>query len=197
MTMRVQKAQRSGLRALFLAGLVATFPLLPAAAFALTMPEPGFSIGPRAAWYNSDDSDDDVFYGGAQARLHLTPALAVEGSIDYRRTEFGPTETHVYPVQASLLAYLVQAPLSPFLLGGAGWYYTTVEGPGGFDETDHRFGLHAGFGLQAFFSEYISVDGTYRFVWVESIESQDESLLSSDYDDNGHMITVGLNLHFH
>jgi opacity protein-like surface antigen len=160
-------------------------------------PKSGLSLGGRAAYYEPDEADDGEFFGGAQLRLYLSRAIALEGSIDYRRNDFGATRIDTFPVQASLLAYILPGmPVNPFLLGGVGWYYTNIEGPGGFDDTQHRFGVHAGGGLQLFINPYWSIDGTYRFIWLEKIESRDASLLDKDFDDNGHMITAALNFHF-
>ena len=71
--------------------------------------------------------------------------------------------------------------LAPFLLGGGGWYYTTVKGPGGFDETQNRFGAHAGGGLQFFFNKHVSIDGTYRYIWLEKIESRDQNIVGKKF----------------
>lgn len=155
------------------------------------------SLGGRAMFFDPKDADDGDLYGGAQARFHFTPAIAAEGSIDYRRSYFGPTRVHVYPVQASLLFHLMPGKaISPFLIGGGGWYYTQVDGPGGQDDRKHRFGTHAGAGLQAFLNKYWSLDATYRYVWVEKINSRNAALLNKDYTDSGSMITAGLNYHF-
>lgn len=165
----------------------------------------GASLGGRYAVFDPKDGDDTTPFGGAQMRFYMSPALALEGSIDYRKDEFanGAVEVLTWPVQASLLLYLMDedAALSPFLLGGAGWYFTTVKTkiPPLVDESDSddRFGLHAGGGLQLWFSETVSIDGTYRYIWLEAMKSQDTaSLQDKEYNDSGHMITAGLNFHF-
>jgi opacity protein-like surface antigen len=100
-------------------------------------------------------------------------------------------------VQASLLIYPLGTPrLAPFILGGGGWYYTTVDGPGNFSDTQSRLGGHAGGGLQIFLTNHVSVDGTYRYIWLEKLESKNVSLDDKKFDSNGHMITIGLNFHF-
>ncbi|MDH4152287.1 MAG: porin family protein [Nitrospira sp.] len=155
-----------------------------------------FSIGGRATYFDPKDGDANWF-GGGQLRLHPFKFLAVEGSVDYRKTDINSTTVRTFPVQGSLLIYpLGTKRLSPFLLGGAGWYFTNVEGPHGFDKTQHRFGAHVGGGLQLFLSEHLSLDGTYRHIWLENIESKDASLHDKQFQDNGHMVTFGLNLHF-
>jgi opacity protein-like surface antigen len=155
------------------------------------------SIGGRAMYYDPKEGDAN-WYGGAQVRLHPWHYLAIEGSADYRRNDFGGgTRVHSYPVQVSALIYpLGTTRLAPFILGGGGWYYTTVSGPGGFDNTQNRFGLHAGGGLQFFFNKHVSIDSTYRYIWLEKIESKDQNIVDKKFNDNGHMITIGLNFHF-
>jgi opacity protein-like surface antigen len=155
------------------------------------------SIGGRAMYYDPKEGDAN-WYGGAQVRLHPWHYFAIEGSADYRRNDFGSgTRVHSYPVQVSALIYpLGTTRLAPFILGGGGWYYTSVNGPGGFDNTQNRFGLHAGGGLQFFFNKHFSIDSTYRYIWLEKIESKDQNIVDKKFNDNGHMITIGVNFHF-
>lgn len=90
----------------------------------------GVSLGGRAMYYRPNDADGGTLSGGAQLRIHLSSMLALEGSIDYRQSKFGETVIDVYPVQASLLIYLLpRSRLTPFILGGGGWYYTHVRKP--------------------------------------------------------------------
>jgi len=165
-------------------------------AIADDIPNTGLSLGGRGTYYDPSDGDGN-WYGGAQLRLHLSPAFAIEGSVDYRRSKpDSSTTVQTYPVMASALLYLFPGRVSPFLLAGAGWYFTHVEGPGGFDDNQNRFGVHAGLGLEIYLNRYWSIDGTYRYVWLEKIDSKNASLQDKDFDDNGHMITAGLNFHF-
>lgn len=155
-----------------------------------------FSIGGRATYFDPKEGDDRWF-GGAQVRVHPIRYLAVEGSVDYRRNDFGDTRVHSYPVQGSLMIYpLGLKRISPFILGGGGWYFTTVTGPGGFDDTQQRFGGHVGGGIQVFINNHISADASYRHIWLEKVESKSASLDDKRFNDNGHMVTVGLNFHF-
>jgi hypothetical protein len=144
-----------------------------------------FSVGGRATWFDPHDGQSRWF-GGGQVRVYPFKYLAFEG-----------TRIHTYPVQVSALIYpLGMTRLAPFLLGGGGWYYTTVKGPGNFDDTQNRFGVHAGGGLQFFFNNHVSIDSTYRFIWLENVQSKDQNIKDKSFDDNGHMITAGLNFHF-
>jgi opacity protein-like surface antigen len=157
----------------------------------------GLSLGGHATYFRPDDADKGTWYGGGQARLHLGTVFALEALADYRRNDFGDTRVDTYPVQASALAYLLPGRrLSPFILGGVGWYHTRVKGPGNLDDTQQRFGVHAGGGLQLFMNRHWSVDSTYRYVWLERVESRNTSLDDKKFEDSGHMITIGLNYHF-
>lgn len=156
-----------------------------------------FSVGGRATYFDPKEGDDKWF-GGAQLRIHPSRYLAIEGSADYRREEFdGGTKSHTYPVQGSLLIYpFGTTRLAPFILGGGGWYFSTIDGPGGFSDTQHRFGGHVGGGLQFFITDHFSIDSTYRHIWLERVESKNQNLEDKKFNDNGHMVTIGLNIHF-
>jgi len=196
-----QPAKRQVSAFLMLAGLVAAVPLVPAPVLAETglleqVPIGPLSVGGRATYYDSKDGGANWF-GGGQVRFHPSNYFAIEGSADYRRSHFGDTRVHTYPVQVSALIYpLGTTRLAPFLLGGGGWYYTTVKGPGNFDDTQNRFGAHAGGGLQYFLNTHWSVDSTYRYIWLEKIQSKDSNIVDKKFQDNGHMVTIGVNYHF-
>jgi hypothetical protein len=85
-----------------------------------------FSLGPRVGYYKAQDADEGKLFAGAAARLRLSSALAVEGSVDLRKEEYmrGRVTVTSWPVMVTGLVY----PL-PFLYGliGAGWYNTKVE----------------------------------------------------------------------
>jgi opacity protein-like surface antigen len=159
----------------------------------------GVSFGGRAAYYKPKDADSGEWAGGAQLRFHFTPVFAIEGSADYRQQRFGGSVVDIVPVQATLLAYLFPGKIiSPYILGGGGWYYTHIQsGSVVGDRTEHRFGPHAGAGLQAWLNRHWSVDGSYRYIWLSSFRSQDASHpLGRDIDDSGYAITAALNYHF-
>ena len=194
----VQKLQRSGMFAVVMCGLS----LLPGSLWAegnLLMEDMSkgvFSLGGRAVYYDPIDGGDD-WRGGAQARWYLSEMFALEASMDYRKNDFGDSTVETFPLQLSGLIYLLPGKrLSPFVLGGAGWYFTDVDGPGNFEDVQQRFGLHAGGGLQLMLSRNWSVDGSYRFVWLERIRSIDANANNTKFQDEGHMVTIGLNYHF-
>lgn len=182
---------------LMFVGAALTFDAMPAGAEESEWNRGGLSIGPRFAAIDPKDGSSQPF-GGAQARLHLGDILAIEASADARRNRSdGNTKVWTVPVQLSALVYLIpKGPISPFVLGGAGWYYTMVQSSDQLKDSQHRFGLHAGGGLQWWLSRGLSIDGTYRYLWIEQLESKNVALRDKTFDDSGHMFTVGLNFHF-
>ncbi|MDP3543460.1 MAG: outer membrane beta-barrel protein [Elusimicrobiota bacterium] len=156
----------------------------------------GVSLGGRAMYYRPKGADEGSLSGGAQLRVHLSSMFALEGSIDYRKSTFGTVTVDVYPVQASLLMYLLpSSPLTPYLLAGGGWYYTHVRAP--YEKTQYRFGPHAGAGLKMSLSKSWSIDGSYRYLWTRDINSEDLAHPAGrNFSDNGYMLTASLNHHF-
>jgi opacity protein-like surface antigen len=163
-------------------------------------PRPGVSLGGRAAyiWNQGADAEDGDFFGGAQLRVYLAKFFAIEGSADFRQQQFGggTTTVDIYPVQLTGLLYVIpNSPVSPFLLGGVGWYFTDVRGPGGFDESQNRTGAHVGAGIQFFMHRHWSLDATYRYLFTDRITTRAGNANISVNGD-GHMVTGGLNFHF-
>ena len=192
--------KRSGdARVVLVFAILSAAALLPRAASAdvndLIASRPGVTFGGRAAYYRPKDADHGTLNGGAQLRLHLTSAVAVEGSADYRQNKFGGTTVDVVTVQASLMLYL--APnwvVSPYILGGVGWYYTHVQGSNG---SSNRYGPHAGAGLEVALDRHWAIDGSYRYLWAQSLTSPTTtSPAGKNFSDNGFMLTAALNYRF-
>ena len=152
------------------------------------------SIGGRAVSFSPRDGSQS-WYGGAQARFKLPLFFAVDASVDYRRETLGDTKVHDWPVQVSALLYVLPkiVVVQPFILGGVGWYHTTVEGPNGFSDTQTRTGPHAGAGVELTLNSHWFIDATYRYVWLNKIHTENASTVHEDIRDSGHMITAGLN----
>ena len=197
--MTIEKTGKIAMTAL-VALAVSFFNVASARADASPTPRPGVSLGGRAAyfWPAHSDAGTGQYMGGAQLRFYLAKFFAVEGSADYRqqRTSGAATIADIYPVQVSGLLYLLpNSPVAPFVLGGVGWYFTHVRGPGGFDQTTNRFGSHVGGGLQFFLSRHWSLDATYRYIFTDRIETTSNGARVSISGD-GHMVTGGVNFHF-
>lgn len=193
--------QSVGIRAIGVLAISAAMALAPRAASAegdaggdMHASRSGVTLGGRAAYYRPKDADHGTLNGGAQLRLHFVPAIAVEGSVDYRQNKFGDTTVDVFPVQASLLLYLTPGfVVSPYILGGVGWYYTRVQD----GATTNRYGPHAGAGLEAALARHWTVDGSFRYLWTQSLDAPTAaSPAGKNFSDKGFMLTAGLNYRF-
>jgi len=172
-----------------------TVPVLLFAAASSTTVSGKYSFGPHASYCTPKDADDGSWYPGAQASMRVSKELGLEGSIDYRSNEYDNlTNIKTYPIQLSLLAYAMpQARFNPFFLFGAGWYYTRVSGPAGFTQDTSRFATHLGFGLELQVNDSVFLNGSYRYIWLDSVRSKDINTADKTYQDSGSMITIGLN----
>ena len=156
---------------------------------------PGITFGGRASYDRPKGADHGALDGGAQLRWHITSVLAVEGSADYRQNKYGGTTVDQVPVQASLLLYLAPSwRVSPYILGGAGWYYTHIQGASG---STNRYGPHAGAGLEIALARHWTIDGSYRYLWTQSLTAPTTtSPAGKNFSDNGFMLTAALNYRF-
>lgn len=170
----------------------------PASAMEKGHTRSGLEIGARGAYFKPDRADGAWSPGGV-LRIHLGKVWALEGTADFRQQYAGANDAYritTYPVQASLLAYIFpDSPVTPYVLGGVGWYNQHIRGPG-IDNTSDKVGPHAGGGLAVYIGRFWSMDATYRFIWVEADSSTDARLEDKRFNDRGHMITAGLNYHF-
>jgi len=164
----------------------------------------GFGIGARVAWVTSDsDLDvDSVRFVGAQMRM-LSQRVGLEVSIDRHSESFDllnqkVTET---PIQASILLRLGSGSISPFLLGGPGWYRRSVEA---IDNTDisaseTEFGWHAGGGLEIRAGRHLGIHGDYRYTFLDFGDDgeEDEGFIRGLLPGHrGSMWTLGATVYF-
>jgi hypothetical protein len=166
----------------------------------------GFGIGPRIAWVIPDSEAgvdvDSVRYFGGQIRM-LSSRVGFELSLDRHSESFEllnekVTET---PIQASLLLRLGGGRLSPFLLGGPGWYKRTVEplDSGGDGVSTTEFGWHAGIGLEVLASRHFGIHGDYRYTFLDfgDDDEEDEGFIGGLLPGHrGSMWTLGFSVYF-
>lgn len=141
----------------------------------------GLGVGARFAMLKVDDAqtDRDRLTGGL-LRAHLSPRTAIELSMDWRTVtnEEETLRTRDSPIQASLLLYPVRTTLSPYLLGGIGWYSHREETLADGEVTDsvatRPFGYHAGFGVQLWMGRHAAINLDYRYNHVRFGDDDDE-----------------------
>jgi opacity protein-like surface antigen len=166
----------------------------------------GLGLGGRMAMVRGTvdaNSGTDRFFGG-QLRLPLSPRSALEVSID-RRTDSDEALTRRVvstPIQGSLLLYPVRATVSPYLLGGIGWYAQKVEqlsaGTVTASATSRRFGYHAGIGGELRLGRHAGVHADYRYTFLDfGADDDDDTLIERLAPSHeGSMWTAGLTLYF-
>ncbi len=146
-------------------------------------------IGPQMGYFKTSDADQGNFTGGAVIRMPLSPALSLEGSINYRQEEFLDEQVTVknWPLMVTGLFY----PL-PIVYGaaGAGWYNTTIDYDQDLlginapeDETKQKFGWHFGGGVELPFGTGSTLFGDIRYVFIDYNfdEIPGSSEISSDF----------------
>ena len=164
----------------------------------------GFGVGARMAWVTADsDLDvDSVRFIGGQIRL-LSKRWGLEVSLDRNSESFEllnqkVTET---PIQASLLLRMGGAKVSPFLLGGPGWYRRKVElldGPDDPEVETTEFGWHAGGGLEILPWRHFGIHGDYRYTFLDfGDDDDDEGFIGGLIPGHrGSMWTLGATIYF-
>ncbi len=164
-----------------------------------------FSLGGHASYTKASEADGS-WAGGAQIRLRFPGPFGVEGLIDYKRTTYSEGGADVlrieqYPVQASLMLFILPGQVQPYVLGGGGWYYTrsTYLGPLATlgSDTQHTFGGHAGGGVELGAKSKVSVhvDVRYVFLGVNSIDAVRDRYNNNPKADFWHG-TAGINFKF-
>jgi hypothetical protein len=146
---------------------------VPLCATAAPASAQGIGIGGRLAWVTADsDADvDSVRFTGGQIRL-LSTRIGLEVSMDRHSETFDLLDQKVTetPIQASLLLRLGAGSVSPYLLGGPGWYRRKVEPIDGAGEPaveTTEFGWHAGIGLEIRPARSLGIHGDYRRTFLD------------------------------
>lgn len=171
-------------------------------------------IGLRMAWVkpNSDvqPPPEARRFTGAMLRGRLSPHTGIELSYDWRTEEnvAKTVRTSERPFQGTLLVHLLSGSVSPYLLGGIGWYSTKIEtldaaGKVLATSSDRPFGYHAGFGGEIRAGNHfgLHVDYRYTFVHTEAEVDSGVPLIGAVIEQlglsrNGSMWTGGATLYF-
>jgi len=169
----------------------------------------GIGIGGRMSMMRADVQADPTaaaqrFLGG-QIRAKLSPKTAIEVSLE-RRTDTPDLATRVkdYPLQGSFLLFPIRSTLSPYVLGGLGWYTHIVEtmsaGKVTASGASRTMGYHAGFGAEITIGGHAGVHADYRYTMLHFGDGTGPgtgglaSRIKPSYD--GSMWTAGFTFYF-
>ncbi len=100
--------------------------------------------------------------------------IGVEGSLDYRNdsNRTGSGRILTYPLQATVLYELLGGPVSPYLLGGIGWYTRKFEaladGEVVAEALTRNRGYHVGAGAELKLGRHAAIFVDYRYMFTNS-----------------------------
>lgn len=166
-----------------------------------------FGLGAHIAMVRADQTADEdrVRFNGGHIRARMSPRTAFEVALDLRTTtsETRMQRVREYPIQASLLLSPVRAALSPYVLGGGGWYTERLERQSGtswtLEDSTRRFGWHGGFGAELRLGRRAAAHADYRYTFLRFRDEDDDDegrlgRLLPSYE--GSMWTAGLTFYF-
>jgi hypothetical protein len=142
----------------------------------------GIGIGPRLTVQPGKDgapNSTNLRLFGGQFKMHLTPKTAIELSADYEtRTNDSLSErAKTMPIQASAMYFPIRSVVSPYVLGGVGWFRheLTTTGSGGSTGSSgstttttsvREMGYHAGLGAEVRINRRVTIHGDYRYTHI-------------------------------
>lgn len=135
-----------------------------------------FGAGPRFSFVGSSDAKHvdtpRTRLSGGMIRFRTTERTALEIAFDYRSQMNDDLTERVkdMPIQGSLLMYLVRSAVSPYVLGGMGWYSQKVEHLANNavrdSTTTRKIGYHAGVGAQVQVHQRAAIHLDYRYTFI-------------------------------
>lgn len=128
---------------------------------------PGLGIGPRITFQTGDSAVPNssvLRVLGGQVKLRLTSKTEVELSADYQSSLDATLRERVksLPLQASVLVFPIRSVISPYVLGGVGWYRQSIFNAGN-TIAIRELGFHGGVGAEVRVGKRIAVHGDYRY----------------------------------
>ncbi len=160
--------------------------------------EHSIGIGAHISNFKASDAQEGKTFIGGHIRARLAGGFGLEASIDYREdtyiTDVQQTTIKSVPLLFSATIELLhRSPVTPYFLGGGGWYFTKIDMKTEFfdihdDQT--KFGWHLGGGVIIKPSSRLAVHADYRYTSV------DFELQRFKFDAAGRMLTGGVTFYF-
>lgn len=129
-------------------------------------------LGPRLSFVRADiHTEHATRVSGGVLRLR-TSKTALEVSFDYRShlNENLTERIKDYPIQGSLLLYPARTVVSPYLVGGIGWYSQKVDALRDdqviASTTTRQAGGHAGLGTDISIGRHATIHADYRYTFI-------------------------------
>jgi outer membrane protein W len=156
------------------------------------------------------DPDDAAMFGGTLtwfAHEYFSFELAcdyVETDLDVRLAGVSAVtgELTQIPVTLALRTHFSTNPrVSPYLGGGAGWYFNDFDpdsdfwGTGLDVEVEDTYGLFVCGGIELFVTDCFAIDINAKYVWTE-ITLEPEGYVEEDFDGDAFIGGIGFKLYF-
>lgn len=130
-------------------------------------------FGPRFSFVRGDlTAETSTRYSGAFLRMRASDRTSIELALDYRSVINDDLTERIkdYPIQGSILLYPVRATVSPYVLGGIGWYSQRVDALASdtvlTSKTTRKVGYHAGIGGEFRVGSRAAVHADYRYTFI-------------------------------
>jgi hypothetical protein len=132
----------------------------------------GIGLGPRLTVQPGKDgapNNTSLRLFGGQFKLNVTPKAAIELSADYetRTDETLSQRAKTMPIQASVLYFPIRSVVSPYVVGGVGWFrHELTTGTTSATPTTasiREMGYHGGVGAEVRINRRVTIHGDYRY----------------------------------
>ena len=176
--------------------LLTVVPATPVIAQDVTYDNTQSWFGVRVGYLKIDEMEDEGSANlGFTSGLRFSDPLGIEVSLDYHSSDFSEINRTTYAFQCSLMLFLNDPtqPVQPYLLGGGGYYLSGYDYYSGgvryTNFTTHKFGLHAGAGVDFWIGPNSSLTLDVRYLFVEEDAPDMDSV-------DGILATVGTKFRF-
>ncbi|MFC1849318.1 outer membrane beta-barrel protein [candidate division CSSED10-310 bacterium] len=172
--------------------LIITVLIIPVSAAAWSNDRNTWGVGLHGSYWAPEDVDEETIFFGLHGRHRLFSRFAAEGSIDFYTEEIEKgVDLILYPIQVSGIFYFIST--DHFELNGlfgVGWYFWEIDSEY-INEKDHDFGGHLGAGIELPLTNYLSIQGDVRWVYLKpDVENDDFEV--DEIDLTGVWATLGI-----
>jgi hypothetical protein len=127
-------------------------------------------IGFRGGYMRLPEGEASGLLPGAFLRMAWKEVIFIEGAGYYHAEELSETaDLETIPLQLSAMVFLMRRSgrACPFILGGAGVYWTRATEEGQEAESELDIGWHVGGGLDFTLVENVFLELDYRHIWLD------------------------------
>jgi hypothetical protein len=151
-------------------------------------------VGVRGGYMRMAEADDGAVLGGLFFRTDWREVVFIDGSLYYHSEEITrDIDLELIPIQLSAMLFLLGRDnvLNPFVLGGAGLYWTRTTVETRDTESEFDFGWHLGLGADFNLSDRMFIEGDFRYMWLDT-DTKDKTFGESLKNFNHWIAGIGI-----